>query len=96
VLDLAFFLPATFVAGVAVLRRRPYGALLAVPALTWLALTCVPIFVTPLVAVGRGHAASFAVSGPIGAVFAASLVFLVIEVRRTLRAVTVRGHGVTV
>lgn len=95
VLDLAFFLPATFVAGVAVLRRRPYGALLAVPALTWLALTCLPIFATPLVAVGRGHSASFAVYGSIGAVFVASLVFLGIEVRRSLRTATVRALGVT-
>lgn len=101
VLDLAFFLPATFVAGVSatfvagvtVLRGRPHGVLLAVPALTWLALTCVPIFVTPVVALSRGHLASFAVYGPIGAVFVASIVFLVLELRRLREAVRTLDVG---
>lgn len=96
VLDLAFFLPATAVAGVAVLRRRPGGALLAIPALTWLALTCVPIFVTPLVAIARGHAASLAVYGPIGVVFAASVVFLTLELRRLRTAAVAPAAGATV
>ena len=88
VLDLAFFLPATLVAGVAVLRRRPQAALIALPALTWMALTCLPIFVTPLVALSRGEVASFAVYGPIGVVFVASIALLGLELRRSTAPLT--------
>jgi hypothetical protein len=95
VLDLAFFLPATFLAGVAVLRRRPRASLLALPALTWMSMTCLPIFVTPLVALARGHEASFAVYGPIGLVFVASIALMALELRR-LATSTAHVVGVTV
>jgi hypothetical protein len=66
VLDLAFFLPAAATTGVLLLRRHRWGYATAAGQLTWLALTCMPIVVTPLVADARGHQPGWAVIVPIG------------------------------
>ena len=66
VLDLAFFLPAAATTGVLVLRRHRWGYATVAAQLTWLALTCLPVLVTPLVADARGHQPGWAVAVPIG------------------------------
>jgi hypothetical protein len=66
VLDLAFFLPAAATTGVLVLRRHRWGYATAAGQLTWLALTCLPVIVTPLIADARGHQPGWAVIVPIG------------------------------
>jgi hypothetical protein len=66
VLDLAVFLPAAAASGVLLLRRHPLGYATAAGQLTWLALTCLPIMLTPLVASARGHGTGWAVIVPIG------------------------------
>ncbi|MDD0857692.1 hypothetical protein NHF46_07975 [Arthrobacter alpinus] len=68
VLDLAIFLPAVAASGVLLLRRSRLGAVIAPGALVFLALTCVPILVTPFVAQARGAAPGWAVIPPIGLV----------------------------
>jgi hypothetical protein len=76
VLDLAFFLPAVIISGVLLLRRRPLGYATAAGQLVWIALTCVPILVTPLVANARGHAPGWAVTLPIGVLLLVTLAVL--------------------
>lgn len=76
VLDLAFFLPAVIMSGVLLWRRHPLGYATVAGQLVWLALTCGPILVTPLVAAGRGHMASWAVTIPIGVLLVAILAVL--------------------
>lgn len=73
VLDLAFFLPAAAASGVLLLRRHRLGYTTAPGQLTWLALTCLPILMTPLVAHARGHQPDWAVIGPVGVILLASL-----------------------
>jgi len=68
VLDLAFFLPATFAAGVLLLRNRAWGYVLAPALLGFLALTGLPIMVTPFVAGQRGDSPAWAVLAPIATV----------------------------
>jgi hypothetical protein len=82
VLDLGFFLPATITSGVLLLRRHAIGYATAAGQLTWLALTCLPILVTPLVANARGHPAAWAVMLPIGALLIATLIVLFRLLRR--------------
>lgn len=77
VLDLAFFLPAAFASGLLLLRRHPLGYATAVGQLVWLALTCLPILLTPYVAHARGHEPGWSVMIPIGIMFFASLAVLV-------------------
>ena len=72
VLDLAFFLPAAVTSGILLLRRRPLGYATAAGQLVWIALTCVPILITPLVANARGHAPGWAVTLPIGVLLLAT------------------------
>lgn len=81
VLDLAFFLPAAFASGLLLLRRHPLGYSTAVGLLVWLALTCMPILLTPLVARARGHEPGWAVMIPIGIMFLASVAVLVRQLR---------------
>jgi hypothetical protein len=88
VLDLAFFLPAVAVSGVLLLRRHPLGYATAAGQLVFLALTCLPIVVTPVVAALRGHNPTWAVVIPVGVVFAATTAVLT----RTLRGLT-RGRS---
>jgi len=76
VLDLAFFLPAVFTSGALLLRRHPLGYATATGQLAWLALTCLPILVTPFVANAHGHQPGWAVMLPIGILFVATLVVL--------------------
>ena len=68
VLDLAFYLPATVTAGVLLLRNRAGGYVLAPALLGFLALTGLPIMVTPFVASQRGDTPAWAVLAPIAAV----------------------------
>ena len=72
VLDLAFFLPVAVTSGILLLRRRPLGYATAAGQLVWIALTCVPILITPLVANARGHAPGWAVTLPIGVLLLAT------------------------
>lgn len=84
VLDLAIFLPAVFASGVLLLRKDPLGYATAPGQLVFLALTALPIVITPLVADARGHDAGWAVVPPIGVV----LVGTVAVLWRTLRDTT--------
>lgn len=77
VLDLAFLLPAVLVSGVALLRRRGLGYATAPGMLVLLGLTCLPILVTPLVAVARGVDPSWGAFAPVGAVLLVCLAALV-------------------
>lgn len=76
VLDLAFFLPAAFIAGLMLLKRRALAYAMSPAVLLFLALTGVPILVTPLVADARGHAVSWTVTIPISIITATSLALL--------------------
>jgi hypothetical protein len=82
VLDLAFFLPALMASGVLLLRRNPLGYATAAGQLTWIALTCLPILVTPLVANARGHEPGWAVMLPIGILCVVTLTVLVLLMQR--------------
>ena len=73
VLDLALFLPAVVATGVLLLRRHPFGYATVVGQLVWLALTSLPILVTPFIAASRGHEPGWAVTVPIGVVVVAVL-----------------------
>lgn len=83
VLDLAFFLPAVFASGVMLLRGHPFGYATGPGQLVFLALTCLPIVVTPVVANARGHDVGWAVVPPVGILFVVTLAVL----WRTLRGV---------
>lgn len=87
VLDLSFFLPAVVVTEVLLLRRHPFGYATVVGQLTWMALTCLPILVTPFVADSRGHEPGWVVLAPIGMI----LVVMVGVLVRLLRAVAVQA-----
>jgi hypothetical protein len=76
VLDLAFFLPAVVITGVLLHRRHPLGYATAAAQLTWLALTCLPVLITPLIADARGDEPDWAVTAPIGALLLATLTVL--------------------
>jgi hypothetical protein len=91
VLDLAFFLPAVAVSGVLLLRRHPFGYATAPGQLVFLALTCLPILVTPVVASLRGHEPGWAVMIPVGVVFAATTTALA----RTLRGLGTEASSAT-
>ena len=82
VLDLAFFLPALCATGILLLRRHPVGYATAAGQLTWIALTCLPILVTPLVANARGHEPGWAVMLPISILCILTLVVLVLLLRQ--------------
>lgn len=88
VLDLAFFLPAVFASGVLLLRRNPAGYATGPGQLVFLALTCLPILVTPLVAIARGHDAGWAVMLPVGLLFSATLAVLWPMLRRASATAT--------
>jgi hypothetical protein len=84
VLDLAIFIPAVAISGVLLLRKQPLGYATAPGMLVFLALTCVPITLTPLIADLRGHDAEWAVVPPI----ALLLAVIVGVMWRTLREPT--------
>ncbi len=64
--DLAFFLPAVIVAGVALLKRKPLAFTLAPAFLVFLILTGIPILITPVVQTVRGETAGWGPVVPIG------------------------------
>ena len=84
VLDLALFLPAAIVVGVFLLRSAPAGFVLGPALLLFLALTGLPIMVTPFVAWARGDDTTWALLIPIGAITAAST-WLSIRLAQALR-----------
>jgi hypothetical protein len=77
VLDLAFYLPVAFTAGVLLLRNRARGYVLAPALLGFLILTGLPIMVTPFVASQRGDTPGWAVLAPITTVTIVSTVLLI-------------------
>ncbi|WP_328326047.1 hypothetical protein OHA70_37080 [Kribbella sp. NBC_00382] len=81
ILDLAFFLPAALASGVLLLRRHPVGYATVPGQLTWVALTCLPILVTPLVANSRGHEPGWPVMAPIGLLLVLALTALLLLLR---------------
>ncbi|MBC8092856.1 MAG: hypothetical protein H7Y15_13145, partial [Pseudonocardia sp.] len=81
VLDLALFLPAVLTSGILLLRRHPFGYATVVGQLVLLALTCLPILVTPFVAASRGHEPGWAVLAPVGLVLVAVLAVLGVTLR---------------
>jgi hypothetical protein len=76
VLDLAFFLPAVCASGVLLLRRHRIGYASGPGSLIFLGLTCLPILVTPFIALARGDAPGWPILAPIGIVAAATLILL--------------------
>jgi hypothetical protein len=66
ILDLAFFLPAVIITGVMLLRRKALAFVLAPSLLVFLALTGIPILITPVVQAARGETAAWGVAIPIG------------------------------
>lgn len=66
VLDLSFFLPATFLTGVLLFKRSPLGYALAPALLVFLILTGVPILLTPGVQQAIGQKPNWDVALPIG------------------------------
>ncbi len=64
--DLAFFLPAVVVAGVALLKHKPLAFTLAPAFLVFLILTGIPILITPIVQTVRGETAGWGPVVPIG------------------------------
>jgi hypothetical protein len=76
VLDLALFLPAVLTSGVMLLRGKAFGYVTAPGLLAFLALTCLPVLVTPVVAAVRGHEPSWGVAGPLGVVLLVALAVL--------------------
>lgn len=73
ILDLAFFVPAVIITGVLLLRRRPFAYTVAPAALVFLALTGVPILLTPVVQTARSETAAWGVVAPIGTLTVALL-----------------------
>ncbi|MEV6523778.1 hypothetical protein AB0M43_17665 [Longispora sp. NPDC051575] len=73
VLDLAFYLPAALAAGVLLLRDNAWGHATAPGLLIFLALTGLPILLTPFVAAARGGHRVWPVLVPITVITLASL-----------------------
>ena len=76
VLDLAFFLPAVALSGATVLRRRWLGHATAAGQLIFLALTCLPVLITPVVGQVRGHQPVWSAAGPVGVLLLATALLL--------------------
>jgi|BarGraIncu00222A_1022003.scaffolds.fasta_scaffold07441_2 hypothetical protein len=85
VLDLAFFLPVVFAAGVLLLRRNAWGYTLAPGLLVFLAFTSLPVLITPIVADVRGDPVSWAVLVPITLILLSSLTVLMRLLRQVHR-----------
>jgi hypothetical protein len=88
VLDLAFFLPAVAISGVLLLRRHPLGYATVAGQLVFLALTCLPILLTPVVTTARGRTGDWAVVLPIGLVLTATVAALWTTLRRATNTTT--------
>ncbi len=79
ILDLSFFLPAAFVIGVFVLRRRAFGYAVLCAFVVFLILTGIPILVTPIVQARLGQAPGWSVwaaIGPLTLIFTGLLIWL--------------------
>jgi hypothetical protein len=77
VLDLAVFLPAAAIAGVLLLRKAPLGSVLAPPLLMFLALTGLPILLTPAVTRLRGGVPDWTAVAPIAIITVMSVALFV-------------------
>lgn len=77
VLDFAFFLPAAFLTGLWLLRRRPFAFTVAPAFIVFVILTGMPILLTPVLQAARGEAASWGVVIPIGTLTLLMLALLV-------------------
>lgn len=77
VLDLAFYLPAAFAAGIGLLRRQAWGDSLAPGLLVFVVLTGLPIIITPFVSAARGGEPAWGVVAPLAVITVASLAVLV-------------------
>lgn len=92
VLDLALFLPAVLVSGTLLRRRRPLGFATAPGVLVFLALTSVPIEVTPLMAAAHGRDPAWGAAVPIGIVLALTT-FVLYQTLRQPHEMTTPGPG---
>ena len=90
VLDLAFALPAAFAIGVLLLRGRALAYASAPGLLVFLALTGLPILLTPFVADARGDVPGWAVVPPLAVVTVAG-VALAVRLLSALRPARVAG-----
>jgi len=82
ILDYVFFLPAGFITGIGLLRRNHFSFLSAPAFLVLLALTCVPILITPFVQEPvAGSIGMVAAIGLLAATLLTVLVFLLHSVR---------------
>jgi hypothetical protein len=91
VLDLAFYLPATFAAGIALLRHQSWGYAIGPGLLAFLTLTGLPILLTPFVASARGYPPTWAAFAPVAVVTVASLATL-LRLLSTARSATSQGE----
>ncbi|WP_307042428.1 hypothetical protein [Agromyces ramosus] len=76
VLDLAIFLPAVFLSGLLLLRRRPLGSATAPGALIFLGLTALPIMFIPFAAAARQQEPVWTILIPMSIVVAGAAVGL--------------------
>lgn len=90
VLDLAFYLPAAFTSGVLLLRGRAWAYASAPGLLVFLALTGLPILLTPFVANARGDAPGWAVLPPVAVITVVS-VALTVRLLSAVRLAAVAG-----
>ena len=88
VLDLAFYLPAAFTTGVLLLRGHPWAYATAPGLLVFLALTGLPILLTPFVANARGEAPGWAVLPPIAIITVVSVALTCAIARRRATVVS--------
>lgn len=90
ILDYVFFLPAAIITGVGLLRRTPFAFVTAPAFFVFLALTCVPILITPLV--HQSVSSSVGLMLPIG-LLALTLVAVVLLLLKSVH--TIEGLGAT-
>ncbi len=91
VLDLSIVLPAVLLVAVSLLRRQPLGYLAAPGVLVFLALTCLPILLTPVVALARDVEPAWGVMAPIAVV----LLVTTASLWRMLRGATAESGAST-
>jgi hypothetical protein len=92
ILDYVFFLPAAFISGIRLLKKRPFAYPTTIAFLVFLVLTCLPMLITPFVQAARGEAAGWALLGPIGfiaIVMCAAVVWVLSTVRPPNKRVNV-------
>jgi hypothetical protein len=76
VLDFAFFLPAAIISAVFLLKRKPFGYVVAPAFMVFLILTGIPILVTPVIQAGRGQEPGWSVVVPIATLTVLSITLL--------------------